>query len=304
MWRPNTHTYWNSYLKLKRELLLARTTPLLRAKLKARNDWTDTILDDINWEAHRRALNRNEKQRTTINKFLHGILPTGKVAHRNDPKYPEHCFSCPEPVETFVHLLIHCPFQQPWRTQVLQDLKKELTTLKTHLDVMELIVAGVHALLHGQPTQSITIPPNLIHIAHAQQEIGWIHMLRGRLSKQWTLHHDAQLGTNATPKSNGTTWTTDLADFFLKKFLELWSIRNKERHGYDKTTRAQAAQRHAIYEMTQLYAYKDSLPIERQWILATPLEERLHWTGPYMRAWINTYKPLITESPPNEMVGD
>ena len=73
----------------------------------------------------------------------------------------------------------------------------------------------------------------------------------------------AKICNSHAPKSNGTTWTPDLADFFLKKFLDLWSLRNKERHGYDKTTRAQAAQRQAIYEMTQLYTYKDTLPIER-----------------------------------------
>jgi hypothetical protein len=37
--------------------------------------------------------------RVALVKHFHGISPTGKIAHRNDPSYPAGCPSCDCPLE-------------------------------------------------------------------------------------------------------------------------------------------------------------------------------------------------------------
>jgi hypothetical protein len=37
------------------------------------------------------------KHRVTLVKHFHGISPTGKIAHRNDPSHPAGCPSCENP---------------------------------------------------------------------------------------------------------------------------------------------------------------------------------------------------------------
>ena len=199
---------------------------------------------------------------------------------------------------------MRCPSRNQWRTKFLQDFRKELEKLTTPFDVMNLLLDGVQSVLQDTPAESIVYSTNLEHLATAQLAIGWEQIFRGRLSQQWEIHQQQHLGDNSTNRNNGMTWTTSVADFLLKEFSKLWDLRNQDRHGRDKSTRAAAILLQATREMHQLYEHRDSLPQELSWILAPPIESRLHWSGPLMRAWINTFKPLIEESYPPDVVGD
>ncbi len=279
---------------LKRTLTHARTVQPLQAKLCKRNDWTADTFKLIDWEAHRRGLNRHDKHRTTLIKYLHGILPVGKLVHRYDKKYPEECPSCNAPVETQDHLF-HCMAQprRDWKAKFIRALRDRMEDMDTDLGTMDLLLDAVYAVIHGHDTTQITVPSGLEDVAHAQALIGWNQILKGRLATQWQQRRTAYLGDRATSKDNGITWSTTIVDTIFKQWWKLWELRNEDRHGRDLQSQKQAEHRQAIREMTQLYQLKPFLPQDIQWIVGPELQTRLHWSTSVMRAWINSYKPIL-----------
>ena len=180
----------------KRELSEARTAEPLAAKLRCDNDWSQETFDDIAWEPHRRALNRNPKCKRQLIKHLHNLTPVGHVAHRNDPtKYSPHCPSCDEPDERWHHLYT-CPSRENWRKQFLVNVKEKLEKLKTETGLMELILTGLRVPLY--PEQEFYFSEELADQVEAQELIGFDHLLKGRISKQWIDRQRIHAGPNPT----------------------------------------------------------------------------------------------------------
>ena len=282
--------------RLKQRLRLARTTSLLQTHLQKKFGWSEATFHDINWESSRVALNRLKTHRTTLIKHLNDIIPVGKRVHRYDPKYPAGCPSCHEPIENADHLhLCTSPARITWKNHFLHKLREKLSEKNTPLDAMELLLEGLKSVLEGRASNTIHVPESVTTIAAAQEAIGWTELLRGRLSKAWTQHQQTHLGA-FDPKVNGQTWTIDIIQFILESWLELWKSRNGDRHGRDHQSKAQAAKAQAIREMEQLYSYKDNIMPHHNWILDTPMEQRMNLKTYVLRAWINSFKPILEES--------
>jgi len=283
--------------RLKRELRWARTGAPFREVLCNKNMWTDEIFESIDWEDHRRALNRLNKNRTILIKYLNGITPVGKMVNRYDPKYPANCPSCQEPEETQDHLH-RCQEskRQAWRSTTLSVIRKEMEDQDTSLDAMELMLEGLKCVLEGRDVQTINIPTSVQHIAAAQSAIGWDQLLKGRLAVDWMEHRQQQLGDQATRKNNGNTWATDIITAIWKQWLELWKLRNGDRHGRDYATQAEAAKQQAVRELEQMYEYKGLVMPQHDWIFATPLDQQRQKRTYVLRAFLSNFRPVIEES--------
>ncbi len=167
--RTGTVTY-----SLKRELGFAVHAENMEEYLSAKNGWTPATFDSIDWEVHRLALNRHNSQRTVLIKYLHNILPVGKIVSRYDPKYPPGCTACDEPLETCPH--VHqCPAQSriEWRTKLKQTLCYKMEKLGTCPYLADLLVLGVHKGIHLH--EPFNVPPTQAPLAvyNAQMKIGW-----------------------------------------------------------------------------------------------------------------------------------
>ena len=282
---------------LKREIPHARTRPILEEYLQEKFDWTPEQYDSIDKECLRRALNRLQKQRTTLIKHLNDIIPIGKRVHRYDPKYPESCPSCPEPIGTALHLTVcAAPSRLRWRDKFLKELRETLEKINTPVDTMELLLEGLKALFEDRDPTTINFPASVQHIADSQAGIGWDQILRGRFSEEWAKYQQAHLG-QYDPKKNGQTWATTVIQSILTGWLDLWNLRNGDRHGRDNTTRAQAEKVQAVRELEQIYdGYLDQIMPRHNWILTTPLEQRKNLRTHALRLWINCFKPVLEES--------
>jgi hypothetical protein len=282
--------------KIKRAMKLARSAPPLRKKLQVKYGWSDEVFCDINWEASRQALNGLRAHRVTLIKHLNNITPVGKLVNIYDKKYPAACPSCPEIVETRKHLYL-CPEQQrdQWRKKLITKLRKDMDDLNTHPGLQELLLEGIKSVLEGRDANTIHIPAGVEAVAQAQSSIGWTELLKGRMSIKWSQVQQQYLGA-FDPKKNGTTWTVNMIRTILKGWLEVWEIRNKDRHGRDRLSKAQADRAQAIRELEQLYELKDQVLPQHNWILTTPFQQRLNLKTYSIRAFINCYKPILEES--------
>jgi hypothetical protein len=282
--------------KLNTELRLARTTGPLKAHLQKKFEWDDTTFDDIDWEVSRRAYNWQRKHRTTLLKHANDITPIGKRVNRYDPKYPAACPSCPEEIETAQHLVLcTSPTRVALKTKIVANLKNTLEEQKTRIDLMELLLEGLQAVFDGRDPTTINCPASVQHVAEAQTAIGWEHILRGRLSQSWAKEQQSHIGA-FQPKNNGMTWCTKIISTLLQGWLDLWNLRNGDRHGRDTHTKAQALKAQAIREMEQLYELKGQVLPEHEWLLEVPLQVRRAMKTYYLRAFISSWKTVLEES--------
>ena len=281
---------------MKRTIRLARTEPPLAAKLKKDNDWSDRAFDDINWEASRRALRRLRKAKPQLVKYLNNVIPVGKLVSAYDPKYPASCPSCAEPIETRDHVW-QCPAQSRvnWRASFLRNLRQKLEQLNTRIDLQELLLEGIKAKIEGRADHTINVPPTAQTIHEAQQEIGWDQILKGRMSSQWSTEQQHHLGRFDKQK-NGMTWATDVIQLILESWLQVWDLRNGDRHGRDAQTKAQARRAQAIRELELAYEYKDLILAHHNWILGVPLDQKKNLTTHAIRMWLSSFVPILEES--------
>jgi hypothetical protein len=280
--------------KLKRELRLARTTEPLIKHMCKKNDWTREVYNTIDIKAHGQGLERQRSHESTYVKYCHNVVPVGRHVHRINPKYPHNCPSCNQEGEETIDHLLHCqaPTREQWRKDTLTEVRHKMDSLNTPLPIMELFMSGLYSVLY--PGTHIHVPPGLEALAAAQSAIGWHHIMKGRFAVQWRENIDRHNGS-AHGQKPGARWAVDMVDCVLKQWWKVWMMRNGDRHGRDAATKAQAERQQAIREMQQLYDLKDTVLPQHQWILSQPIETKLQWTTPVIRAWISNYRVFIEE---------
>jgi hypothetical protein len=101
-----------------------------------------------------------------------------------------------------------------------------------------------------------------------------------------------------TKYKNAQTWSTTIIQIILEKWLELWTIRNKDRHGRDWQTQNKAAKEQATREIKQLYECKGTQRImpHQEWIFSTTLDQQKQKSTYVLRAFISNYKSVILAS--------
>jgi hypothetical protein len=220
------------------------------------------------------------------------MLPVGKMVQRYDAvKFRANCPVCPESVEDCAHVY-RCPERKEWRKKFLTGLRKKLTALDTELGLHELVYAGIKGAVTGTTP---TFSSNLQNIAAAQEAIGWIHLLKGRMSKQWVARQRDHIGVNSTKKKNALNWATQVIDYFYTQWFLVWDQRNLDRHGRDHQERTNKLKDQAYREMSHLYSFETTVPDDLRWLFTTPLEECLQWPLFRMRAWISNWNNIITK---------
>jgi hypothetical protein len=76
--------------KLPQAIRFAAGSIGIRAYLRERNEWTEPILDSVNWEAHGAGHSHHRPQRCYLIKLCHRHLPLGQKLHRRNAKYLTH----------------------------------------------------------------------------------------------------------------------------------------------------------------------------------------------------------------------
>ena len=77
--------------------------------------------------------------------------------------------------------------------------------------------------------------------------------------------------------------------------LELWDLRNQERHGKDSESRRRQEKALTMTELDEVYSWKPLIPEEWQHLYRYSLDEIKNKPISIMRAWINSYKPILEE---------
>jgi hypothetical protein len=179
----------------------------------------------------------------------------------------------------------------------ITKLRQKLDSLDTHPQLQQLLLEAMYHIIRGIPEPPAPFPFEdfgLPEVYAAQRDIGWEQLLLGRFSKAWATIQDDHLGPRATKTKNGQAWVTTVIDLIFKEWFQLWETRNQERHGKDKTAKAVAEKAQVQREVQQLFERKHYVPSHLHYIFRKPLAQMLQQATYVLRAWVNSFKPVLT----------
>jgi hypothetical protein len=169
--------------------------------------------------------------------------------------------------------------------------------MKTSPKIQKAMVDGIKWLIacnsdpDNQPFQSSCTA------ARYQTNIGWQHMFRGFLAKQWQEEQQAYTilqyphNDDDSPRAQ---WATKVANFLLKTSHETWLERCQVVH--HRTSRQESAHE-ALRAETRLratYRYSNEVnALDRENIFGIALETRLQHSAQEILTWCATIKPAL-----------
>jgi hypothetical protein len=273
--------------------------------LMARNSWTETIISSIDWTAFERASTQGSlsPHRVALVKHFHGISPTGKIAHRNDPSQPSSCPCCDCLIETEDHVILcPAPIRRKWRSNFVDGLQRFLDSpsMDTNPHLSDILRHGILLWFSHAHYDPATVPQQFRLLVQEQNAIGWHHIFRGKLSKEWSRHQARHLARREQPdiKKSGNQWSRSVICHFLQRWLQLWKLRNNSRHGEDAETVAIALRAQVLRELHQVYSFRhDIIPRDQDLFYPTvELHIAAHPSTSVIQNWLSTNRSLIVAS--------
>jgi hypothetical protein len=217
--------------------------------MQAKNKWTDTTIQGINWAGHKQAVSswtyahRQESLTKSppmfLRKFLHGWLAAEKmVARHNATLCPKERQSCQHPVEDQTHFL-RCNARSDWENKFRDSLCKHSTTAETDPMLMEIMLEGIIRWLTETPYPNPChgMPPQYQELHKQQATIGWDQMHYRRWSEHWRILQQQHLYTkniSCNPRNNDIGWITDHITLIWTELYSAWKLQNHGRHGKEE----------------------------------------------------------------------
>ena len=149
----------------------------------------------------------------------------------------------------------------------------------------------------GEPNQHLRQLANEAFVH--QNNVGWGHFLRGRLSLHWKLrvaerYECRQPGDTRNP----SLWVTKTVDAVWDLFLVTWTARNGELRGKSCEEQRAIALKATQSEVSRIReeARRRATGAERAVLSARPLEEILSWTKAHLDACLATAEVTLEQS--------
>ena len=133
-----------------------------------------------------------------------------------------------------------------------------------------------------------------------QNEIGWHHLYRGRWCFEWRLlqaqYIERQGGSS--PYVTSGTWTMGLGRMLIDQWLELWQLRNNQRHGQDQENQRSIREQALYSELKHLYTYRSRVCPTDKNLFHSSADEHIanHPSLDAIENWIFTYRTAIEAS--------
>jgi hypothetical protein len=207
--------------------------PLLQ-QMMLHNDWKPRVLDTINWHipiTHRLSTNFHRLHWSHFVKLCHGYLPAGKIAHPNNPCYPDLCPLCKQLAEDHQHIL-QCP--NPTR-DTFQLLLDKCDTLKTNPILKNILINGLSCWLKQIPFDETGIPTQYSKLMAKQCKLGWYQFFLAHISLQWAKQQDKYLKfrQNKLKGLSGPKWAKAMCTIITTQWIKLW-----DKHNSDQATQS------------------------------------------------------------------
>ena len=271
---------------IKANIRSAFGTGPMREYLQEKWQWSDETIEDIDWEAHGRALHRlPNSARISTTKMIHRWLPTSARQHElSQGRHPASCPICNHDHEDQYHFL-SCQHKQynTVRTNFSKRISTYCDTYNCPPDISRLLQISIQHW-PDPPIDKADFPSSLHTLIQHQQQIGWEQVYYGRFSIEWTreFNRHALLEGRDT---NGGKWITGITEIIFIHLHTRWKHRSNLAHdnSHKKTTQKMICIDNTIRD---LYSRRHEVPPHRQQPFKTPLPTLLKKSTATKRKWI------------------
>ncbi len=123
-------------------------------------------------------------------------------------------------------------------------------------------------------------------------------MLRGYWTLEWQAAYERtyKIPDSETRKEKlkrlqqMTRWQSKVIQTIWRNLIQLWKLRNDERHGRDKESRDTARREVIHHKLEEIYLKKQQYPIKVQRLLRASYEIHIQETVRKLSDWLDTYK--------------
>lgn len=254
-----------------------------------KHKWKDHTIDRIWWKVyHQSLLSLEDFEETIIFKFIHDIMPTNKREHRRYEYKDQHCNQCQEPVEDEDHI-IRClsSKRKHMRKEWLQEVKVFLSQYHTPTSIKDVIYNKLHSWLEPSiDTTDYDKYPELQKAIQHQEDIGWRHFIRGRLTIEWGNIINSHIETNNIKQYNAEKWGAKLLEINWKYVLKIWRQRCEDLHGATKSEIDQLKKEKLLQEIAYIQSSNQELLTKRSEWIHEDIEELSKLDNTALEAWI------------------
>ena len=132
-----------------------------------------------------------------------------------------------------------------------------------------------------------------------QTDIGWDHLLCGRLAKSWFSAHDNYISDRDLPNSKKSKFIgPKLVKFFWNFGLQFWFLQNGDIYGHSYSDSKDYYKKQLHDKISQAYKDQDLIsdPDDRDLLFKSPLDKILNKSPEAHKNWLLLYDACI--SPP------
>lgn len=165
--------------------------------LKERYEWNDRVVAFINWKAHGASLRKHVKRKTHYIKMVHGILPTNRQLHRDNPTR-RRCPACAREIEHWQHIMqCSAESRRGWRLETLEKMEAGVKKLGTRPILWTVLRDGINGWFNHDSLETVyrldadAYTSDVRRLIGQQNKIGWQHIFMGRFSNEWSDLQDA-----------------------------------------------------------------------------------------------------------------
>jgi hypothetical protein len=144
-------------------------------------------------------------------------------------------------------------------------------------------------------------------LVHQQNQIGWDHLFRGRMSVLWSdlQHSHVLLNPLRHVTDTGTKWATNVLCFLWERFFALWKSRNAVVFGSTLPESRQSAVRRLLAELQALHSHRALYrPCDVSYLMSpVATDDDRTFTETISRQgvsrvqdWLETWKPYFRQS--------
>ena len=281
---------------MKQNIRIAFGTGPMREYLQEKWKWTDATIEDIDWEAHGRALQRlPNSSRIATTKMIHRWLPTSSRQHElSNGKHPASCPICNHEKEDQQHFL-SCSHEKynDVSKKFLRRIDSYCDTYTCPLDLARLLQLAIQ----HWPTPPIHLedfPESLHPLINKQQAIGWNQVYYGRFTIEWTRQFNRYAMLEQRTK-NGGKWITGITEIIFQHLHVRWKHRSSIAHDNSDKTKPTQAMEAIDNHIKELYSRRREIFSHRQQSFNIPLEQLLKRPTSTKRTWIGLHEKHIKQ---------
>jgi hypothetical protein len=233
----NNYKVSSNYLE---ELRIASAKPLLWQYYKEKYNWTKACINSIDWKSHGTAISYfTGRTKKTILQYIHKWLPLIASHSLQAEGSGRLCPFCHQSDEDHHHFLA-CQHNTPTTQWQLASttLQQKLNKYSKHIHptlIQLLILSLTTWRTTPKPQRPAFLQPQFYDLFQKQSDIGWNHVINGRLSTLWyTIQHNINPNTPST-------WVSYTIRQVWTQIHDIWTSRCDTNHGNSKEDKRRRA---------------------------------------------------------------